>query len=35
MTKSFTADQPFLFLLRNDETKEIYWIGRIYSPLDQ
>lgn len=32
LSKSFIADQPFLFILRNEETKEIYWLGRVYSP---
>jgi serine protease inhibitor len=30
--KSFIADQPFLFVLLNKETKEIYWLGRVYQP---
>ena len=31
--KSFIADEPFIFVLLNKDTKEIYWLGRVYQPL--
>lgn len=30
--KIFLADQPFLFFLRNEKTKEIYFMGRVVKP---
>lgn len=32
LSKSFIADEPFLFMVRNNDTKEFYWIGRVYRP---
>jgi serpin B len=33
LEKSFFADQPFVFIVRNEETKEIYWLGKVHQPL--
>ena len=30
--KYFLADQPFIFMIQNESTKEIYWLGRVYQP---
>lgn len=30
--KKFIADQPFLFILRNEKTGEVYFMGRIVKP---
>jgi serpin B len=32
--KFFKADQPFIFVLQNKRTNEVYFLGRVYNPKD-
>ncbi len=32
LTKKFYADQPFIFMLKNTKSNEIYFLGRLYQP---
>jgi serpin B len=32
--KTFNANHPFIFMIRNSKTGEIYFLGRVYNPLE-